>query len=119
MFMNIRQNIQNVASGRTESILPHMLNMPVLTIVPYGCVTKCKRESEGTHVGLVVEKNLNSIQRYDMKHKHKWDIFCMFRSFWVMLPHGINLYSCLTCLYKQYPMLNFHSNYPCLCKHLK
>lgn len=76
--MSIKQNIQNVASGRTDSILPHMLSMCELTIVPYGCVMKCKRESEGTSVGLVVEKNLNIMQRYDMKHKHKWDIFCMF-----------------------------------------
>ena len=45
MFMNIRQNIQNVASGRTDSILPHMLNMPELTIVPYGCV-KNARENQ-------------------------------------------------------------------------
>ena len=45
MFMNIRPNIQNVASGRTDSILPHMLNMPELTIVPYGCV-KNARENQ-------------------------------------------------------------------------
>lgn len=69
--MSIRQNIQNVASRRTDSILPHMLSMSELTIVPYGCVTKCKRESEGTHVALVVENCLNSMQRYNMKHKHK------------------------------------------------
>jgi len=42
--MSIKQNIQNVASGRTDSILPHMLSMCELTIVPYGCVTKCKRD---------------------------------------------------------------------------